>query len=197
MPKYRQQKIDNYLDEKDKRLSLGAGLLLKYALKQCGIEGDLSIETKHNNKPYIAGKDIYFNLSHSGDKVMCVISSSEVGCDIEKIRNINLDIAKRYFFGSEYDLIKKQKSQKNKNDMFFRLWTLKESFMKVTGLGFRLSLSDFCIYFDGDTPKVKQNVSNTLYYFKEYNVFEDYKVSCSSTEDNFDNITMLDLSNLF
>ena len=82
--------------------------------------------TKKYGKAYISNhEDIYFNLSHSGKMVACAISDREVGVDVELIDpTIDLNIAKHYFYNSEYENIM---NCENSSDEFFKYWVLKES----------------------------------------------------------------------
>ena len=82
----------------------------------------------------------FFNVSHAGDYVVGVLSDCEVGCDIEKNANAPLEVAEHYFYHSELAYIK---AAKNKDKAFFTLWTLKESYMKMTGRGMSLPLDSF------------------------------------------------------
>lgn len=87
VPKYRQKKIDSYKEAKDKRLSLGVGLLLTRALKEAGIdENSLELYHQDNGRPCFKGHpEIHFSLSHSEERVMCSISELPIGCDVEFI----------------------------------------------------------------------------------------------------------------
>ena len=75
---------------------------------------------------------------------MGVLSDCEVGCDIEKNANAPLEVAEHYFYHSELAYIK---AAKNKDKAFFTLWTLKESYMKMTGRGMSLPLDSFEVIF--------------------------------------------------
>lgn len=88
VPRYRQKKIDSYKTEKEKRLSLGVGLLLTHALKENQIdESLLELCHKDNGRPYFKERpDIFFSLSHSEERVMCAISDQPIGCDVEIIK---------------------------------------------------------------------------------------------------------------
>lgn len=88
VPKYRQKKIDSYKTDKEKRLSLGVGLLLTKALKENEIdESLLELSHKDNGRPYFKERpDIFFSLSHSEERVMCSISNQPIGCDVEIIK---------------------------------------------------------------------------------------------------------------
>ena len=83
--KNRQEKIDFYRFDKDKKLSCGAYLLLKKLLSEQNITNP-EFETGKYGKAYISNhENIYFNLSHSGKIVLCAISDMEVGADVEYI----------------------------------------------------------------------------------------------------------------
>lgn len=170
----RQEKIDFYRFEKDKKLSCGAYLLLKKLLSEKNIT-DPIFKTEKYGKAYISNyENIYFNLSHSGKMVLCAISDMEVGADIEYIDSeIDLDIAKHYFYNSEYESIMKSE---NSADEFFKYWVLKESYMKYTGLGMNLKLDSFEIMIE-DKIRLK-NDNNDL----KFNLFgiKDYKIGIAS-----------------
>ena len=170
----RQKKIDFYRFEKDKKLSAGAYLLLKKMLSDENITNPLFKVGKYG-KAYISNNDnIHFNLSHSGKMVLCAISDKEVGADIEYNDSaIDLNIAKNYFYNSEYDNIM---NAENPSEEFFRYWVLKESYMKYTGLGMNLKLNSFEIIIR-DEIKLKNNNENL-----KFNLFdiEDYKIGIAS-----------------
>ena len=178
----RKSKTDRMVFDKDKRLSLGAGVLLEAALADQGVN-DMTFTTKQNKKPCLAHTDnISFNISHSGTKVMCSVSDKDIGCDVEQITDIDMEIAKRFFFAGEYKALMNCTEKGERNDLFFRYWTLKESFMKVTGLGFRLELDDFCIILDEGDISVRQSVDARKYYFREYSMNDGYRYAVCSAE---------------
>ncbi|MCH5197532.1 MAG: 4'-phosphopantetheinyl transferase superfamily protein [Oscillospiraceae bacterium] len=183
LPQIRKEKADRYLNVSDKCLSVGAWTLLNAAI---GEKSGENVLFEENGKPYFENTPIKFNLSHSGNYALCAVSGGDIGCDIEKIKEVNMKVAHRFFFKEEIDLLDSLESEAQKTEMFFRLWTLKESFMKATGLGFRLGLSDFCVYFENGSPRVKQSVDGRNYYFKEYNIEKKYAAAvCSAAECDF------------
>ncbi len=176
--KARQEKVSKLRFQKDKILSLGAGVLLNLALKDIGCNfSDKDILLSQNGKPYIENCKVKFNLSHSGTKVMCAVSENEIGCDVEKVKDIDDKIAKRFFHNEEYDYILSQRGKEKQKDAFFRLWTLKESFLKITGLGMKLPLSDFSVIINDKEISVRQNLDNNDYRFFEINLSDEYKYS--------------------
>ena len=172
--KNRQEKIDFYRFDKDKKLSCGAYLLLKKLLAEKNIT-DPIFKTEKYGKAYISNhKNIHFNLSHSGKMVLCAISDMEVGVDIEYIDpEIDLNIAQHYFYNSEYESIM---NSENKTEEFFKYWVLKESYMKYTGLGMNLKLDSFEIKIE-ENIKLKNDNRNL-----KFNLFdiENYKIGTSS-----------------
>jgi 4'-phosphopantetheinyl transferase len=134
----RQKQIQRYIRREDKARSLVAGLLLRDI---CGVTHDEQIFFGENGKPYLKNKNMYFNISHSGDYVVLAVADSEIGVDIEKITTYDNAVAARCFTQAEQEWLKKQRN----NESFFTLWTAKESIMKASGLGFSLPPETFCV----------------------------------------------------
>jgi 4'-phosphopantetheinyl transferase len=189
LPENRKEKFDKFRFDKDKKLSAGAYLLLVKLLNEEKITNPL-FKIDEYGKAYISNyENIYFNLSHSGKLVACAISDMEIGVDIEyNDPEIDLNIAKHYFYNSEYRNI--LKAQKPSNE-FFKYWVLKESYMKYTGLGFRLDLDSFEIVIDEEI-KLKNDKNNLK--FSLFDV-EEYKLAtCSKYEvDKYLKITSNEL----
>lgn len=203
MPIARREKIDRFRFGKDKRLSLGAGILLWEMLKEINMLDCLgSIGCDKNGKPFISSRpDVHFNLSHSGTKVLCCFSSGEVGCDVESLDQSDLKIAERYFARSEYELIAGQPSVEKQKEMFCRLWTLKESFLKAAGTGFRLPLDAFSITIDKNGRiSVLQNADDSEYSFREFDFAAGCRYACcirGSDGSEVPEIREIDLEKLY
>lgn len=174
LPQYRKEKVDHFRFIKDKKLSCGAYLLLKKMLDDENISNPI-FKTGKFGKSYISNhENIHFNLSHSGKIVACGISDKPIGVDVEYTDpEIDLDIAKNYFFNTEYDRIMNSNDPPNE---FFKYWVLKESYMKYTGLGFQLDLNSFEIVI-GKEITLKNNNNNL-----KFNLFDvdDYKLATCS-----------------
>lgn len=177
LPDERKRKVDNFRFDKDKKLSAGAYLLLKKLLDEEGITKP-AFKTGKYGKSYISNyENIQFNLSHSGKIVACAISDAEVGVDVEyNDPAIDLNIARHYFYNTEYENIIKSDNPSNE---FFNYWVLKESYMKYTGLGFNLDLDSFEIFIDDEITL--KNDKNNL----KFNLFDiyDYKLAICSKYD--------------
>ncbi len=83
-----------------------------------------------------------------------VASDMPVGCDIEKMEKAPLEIADRFFYGSEKAYIL---NHRDKDFAFWQMWTLKESYMKMTGEGMSLSLDKFCVTVGKDLCMYRDN----------------------------------------
>ncbi len=84
----------------------------------------------------------FFNLSHSADRALLVVDDSPCGCDIERRRPDRsfLDIARRHFHPDAFsDFLRLGATP----ELFYRYWTLGESYMKGVGKGFALPPSAF------------------------------------------------------
>lgn len=140
----RREKVIRYRMPDDRKRSLGAGIILRRILQENGLsESDL--QYSENEKP--VADQAFFNVSHAGDYVVGVSSDCEVGCDIEKIRKAPVEIAQRHFLETESAYIQ---AAPDRDKAFFTLWTLKESYMKMTGKGMSLPLDSFEILRTGD-----------------------------------------------
>jgi 4'-phosphopantetheinyl transferase len=83
------------------------------------------------------GQPIHFNLSHSQERaVYAVTAVGPVGVDLEWVRPVeNLtQISRRYFSQEEMALLQRY-SGVAQAQMFFRLWTAKEAYLKAIGVG--------------------------------------------------------------
>ncbi|MBR6568286.1 MAG: 4'-phosphopantetheinyl transferase superfamily protein [Clostridia bacterium] len=121
--------------------SLCGRILLGYILKNRYGIASFSYSYGENGKPYLKNEDIFFSISHSGKYVLCCVSDSEIGCDIEEIRDYNPKVGKRFFTSEEYELL----SNKETEDInFAKLWTLKESILKKEGTGISGGLDTYC-----------------------------------------------------
>lgn len=94
------------------------------------------------------GKGLRFNLSHTRGLVACAIAYDEVGVDVEAAdRKVDFALADQFFAPEEAWLVNAAPAAQ-KGSLFFRLWTLKEAFIKATGEGLRRPLDSFSFSFD-------------------------------------------------
>ena len=178
---YRREKADKVKFPEDKKRSVAAGILLNQGLSAYGLrECDMVYETNQNGKPFFREyPQIRFSRAHSGEYVMAAFSDVEIGCDIQQMEQTDLKIARRFFAPEEYAYIKEQEEESAQEEAFYRIWVLKESFLKAVGTGMALSMTDFSIQIQEDRViGVRQNVNQKEYTFEEYNLIKGYKAAC-------------------
>lgn len=182
----RRKKILLMKKEESRLQSLTAGSLLHFAL--CERMGDVeknsgpfSMGYGRNGKPYLKEyPDIHFNLSHSGRYVCCALSHTPVGVDIQKITDVKRGIAERFFTGKDNQRLEACGGEERKA-LFFRMWSIKESFIKLTGEGIAGGLDSFEIDWKrsvvSDGGKTEPSA-----YFSEWNELAEYSACVCSRE---------------
>lgn len=186
---YRQQKIAILKHEKDKNRSLGAGIALDHALETYGLrEKSVEYEFGEWGKPSLKYQPgIHFSLSHSGDYAICSIGDRPMGNDIELIKEGRLNVADRFFAKEELDWMYAVQDEAEVTERMFRIWTMKEGFLKATGKGISLPLRDFTVLVDEEQDKirVKHSFNAKFYHMKEYSDIAGYRVAvcCEESRD--------------
>lgn len=205
----RRRKISRFVQAKDADRSLFSELLIRFIVMQkTNMHNSLiTFETDAYGKPALAGcPDIHFNLSHSGDWVVCAWDpSSPVGIDIEAVRPIDFGLVNRFFSLQEVSQFSKV-PEEDKKAYFYRLWTLKESFLKQIGTGLSVPLDSFAIRINRTDAELihfdRQFTSDANYYFQTYEIGDrEYYLSVCTRHKHdpypIRTMTDLELSSLF
>lgn len=140
--------------------------LLRECLKPHGIVYTEDTPTARNKygKPSLAEyPHIHYNVTHADGITACLVSADECGIDAEKVRNYRPNVIKRAFSESEKALIENAPDEE-KNLLFFRLWTLKEAYVKALGIGISYPMNTTDFSFDGDN--IRTSIEG--YSFKQY-----------------------------
>lgn len=132
MDPLRQARCDRYVRQRDARRCILADALARRAVSALsGLEpGAVSFARHPGGKPYVPGVEVHFNLSHSGDLVLCAAAPFPVGADLQQERPLSPALVRRmaragFPGGSEAD--------------FFRWWVHQEAVGKLTGQGLSLA----------------------------------------------------------
>ncbi len=129
----------NGSQDKKREHELGRQLLSFGLIKNYG--RDYAVEQDGNNKPVLnSDMGIQFSISHTKGLVACGISRGNIGVDTEHIRPYDERLMKRVCTGDEIAYICKHKGAEA--ERFFRIWTLKESYLKATGEGISVPMKD-------------------------------------------------------
>ncbi len=194
LPSFRKEKVDRLQSIEKKVLSMGVFLLLADALRKRGISPEeIEFSYNANGKPTLTHfPNVHFSLSHSGNTVFCAVSDAAVGCDVERIRRINQNIPNRFFSPGEQAQIDAQPTQADKEKMFFRLWTLKESVIKATGQSLS-HLKNFSVIIseNGITLDTYKN-----FYLQEFSLGDDNCYACCSKTPELLNPVIINLEDI-
>lgn len=130
----RREQAVKFKHELGQRLCVLAYQLLKQGLHEAyGIEGNPQFEYNEHGKPAIVGHpDIFFNLSHCKEAVLCAISDQPVGVDVESVRSFNDSLV---HYTMNEDEIREIETAEDRAVAFIRLWTMKEAALKLEGTG--------------------------------------------------------------
>jgi 4'-phosphopantetheinyl transferase len=96
-----------------------------------------SIARGVQGRPFFPGRDVDFSIAHSGALASVAYVSGKnirAGCDVERVRPRPRakEIAEAFFTVSERDYI--ESGGNFDVEKFYRIWTLKECFLKLRGL---------------------------------------------------------------
>ena len=141
---YREEKLAVQKAPLVRRQSLFSELLLRFALKDNGLASDspLEITVGEYGKPRLRGGGLCFNLSHSGDALLCALSDREIGADVQRKTLVKLPLMRRFFAEDEQSYVL---SAADADEAFTEIWTKKESRCKLSGKGLSLPLRSFSV----------------------------------------------------
>lgn len=176
-----QQRIKKFRRWQDAQFSLLGRVMLFKGIEEVKKQNYDNREIKYttHNKPYFEDSLIEFNISHSGEIVVCALSDDDqMGIDIEVITNIELNDFKSQMTQKEWRTVN---DSQNQQETFFKYWTQKEAVIKAHGHGLSLPLKSFEI--SDNTTKI----NGQLFYLKEVQIDKNYKCYISS-KTNMDEV---------
>lgn len=156
--------------------------LLKKALKECyslaAEEGTLSLAVGPHGKPYLKNfPEIEFNISHCSGLAVCAVGDCPLGVDIEKEKPYREGLARRVLSESELRFL-----AEGEPEVFFRFWTLKESYVKAVGCGITIPLREISFSL-GEMPR-QIRCSQTGFQFWQRKLADGYVLAvCAGTEE--------------
>ncbi|MBR4669093.1 MAG: 4'-phosphopantetheinyl transferase superfamily protein [Butyrivibrio sp.] len=182
-------KIMRFHFDADKKRSLAGLLLSFYAIsKDFGIDPeDITFDKNKYGKPFVKGhEDIFYNISHSGDLVVCATSKSPVGIDVQEHKSADLKVADRFFSKEEIAELAAVSDVDQKKKLFYDMWSLKEAYIKCIGMGLSKPLNEFGVVFkDGRYKLLEDGVKSDEYYFIKFDSAEDYSLCACSKDGSF------------
>ena len=153
---------------------LGRALLIKglddlYGLKYSAEDEATLISAGPSGKPYLHDHpDIFFNITHASGLVACAFHSDPVGIDVELPGYFPEVLIGRALTESEKAiLLSCSHDERLRQECFWRLWTLKEAYVKRSGVGVDSDLNAFSFSFD---PSIVPETTSPV------------EIGCSDTE---------------
>lgn len=155
---------------------VGRLLLRKYVFDSSNVPYEsIRFERDERGKPILLNKtdtNFNFNVSHQGDYVVLAgISDRNIGVDVMKIEPpANKDVQEffrlmqRQFSPQEWTFVKSFPSEYQQMSGFYRIWCLKESYVKNLGLGLTIPLKDISFSIKTIELKIGELVTDTVVY---------------------------------
>jgi 4'-phosphopantetheinyl transferase len=149
------RRAERFYFDRDRRTFVAAHALLRRLISSLlpAAPEAWSFALGSHGKPRIAGPvastDLEVNLSHTEGLVVAAAARGLVlGVDVERhTRTVDLALAGRYFASAEVRAFEMLPAEARR-ERFFRLWTLKEAYIKAVGLGLTLPLDSFAFTLD-------------------------------------------------
>lgn len=137
----RRARATSYDAPGDRALSLGAGLLLDWALRREDVSG--RVLRGDNGKPLVEGRpDVFVSLSHSSRFAMCGLSASPIGVDVQVYKGAMPSIIRRFFHPEEQARLAALPGDRWE-EAFYSVWCRKECYIKLHG---RAELTNFSVF---------------------------------------------------
>lgn len=170
-----QMRAERFRAVSDRDAFIAAHALLRTTLSDfTGVERPAAwrFQTGEHGKPSLdstqAPTDLHFSLSHTRGLVACAVGQPyALGIDAEAWRDpAPIELAARYFAPDEVRLIG-ESAPSERAATFYRLWTLKESYLKATGQGLATPLDSFAFSLDPLAIAVGAPDSGDAWHFAE------------------------------
>lgn len=116
------------------------------------------IARSERGKPYFPQRqNLFASVSHSGEYFVCTFAPCEIGVDLQQIKHLRGEtpesavprfkmMASRFMHPAEAKFVEEDTYAR-----FFRIWTAKEAYVKMTGQGIDNDFSSLCILPEGET----------------------------------------------
>ena len=153
-----QEKNAAYHFWEDRHSHLFGRLLLLKAFKKHGISPSnlFNIEYNYYGRPYLPNSDYDFNISHSGNFVICAMAKKlKIGIDIETIKAVDFREFEDVMNEDQWNSIHQADDSR---ELFFNYWAIKESVIKADSRGLSLPLKEITINYSEKIVKCQNHI---------------------------------------
>lgn len=123
-------------------LLLRKGLKIDYGINYDDCDSIPVIKGVHGKPQLKEYPHIFHNISHTAGLAACAIGDVPMGIDVEEIRPFSENIIRKVMSEQEKEQFYKLKEEE-RTAFFFKIWTLKESYVKAGGWGITIPLTEF------------------------------------------------------
>jgi 4'-phosphopantetheinyl transferase len=185
LPPERARKMRSYRKPADRLRCLAGWLLLVRVLGGDGELEESRLEYSPHGKPFLRNGP-EFSLSHCGDFALLAVGDAPVGADIEQWRDEeHINMARAAFHPDEFAVLDAADMPRQ----FYELWVLKESCLKMRGLGLGLDPASFCLSGGGDAAPF---FGEKDLFFKVYRDIPGYSIAVCSVQTGWpDRLTFI------
>ncbi|MFC1569193.1 4'-phosphopantetheinyl transferase family protein [bacterium] len=184
----KQEKILRYRKPENAYQVLWADLLIRALMMECtGLANHKIVFGKNRfNKPFLqTDPSIHFNLSHSGEWILCAVDTQPVGVDIEKIEPIQSGLIPLALSSHETETYNALSSQE-RSGYFYSIWTAKESYLKTIGTGLDCLPNTLSVQFDQSNLRISSTKDNlNKGYGRKVTISTGYKAVVCSLQNQF------------
>ena len=168
------KEVIRFRNHEDRRLKLFGKLIVKKYFETLNAKFSwTNWQTAEGGKPFYSGGK-KFNISHSGSFVTVAFSDNEIGLDIEKCVDFDIDAVVDNLHVQEQKFIA---DADNSSDAFFTVWTRKEAYLKAKGVGIIQGLNhENCL-----EPSIG---FEEKWFLTSLSIVENYKVALCSQKPN-------------
>ena len=155
---YREERLSVMTNSRIRNQGIAAERLLEYALRRNAPDFPLPLDIlcEEKGRPVLRSSSRQFSLSHSGDLAACALAEHPIGLDVQKLSRYEERLALRCFSDRERQAFFPCGGD---DRAFTLLWTLKESYLKMTGAGLHLPMSSFSVSSGEDNSAFSEDAS--------------------------------------
>lgn len=189
------------LHQEERHRSLLGEVLTRHiiSLRTGAKSEDVVFSYSPHGKPYLAAyPQLHFNLSHSGCYAACAIHTQPVGIDVEQVVPLDILPFREHLSTAEYYELRSLPATEQLSH-FYHLWTLKESYLKQTGMGLSAPMGSFSLQKHKETYQIHDAFGRHIegIYFRQYMLHSKYKMAACATTSSFAELQFIPLAQLF
>lgn len=194
------ERIGKFVFKRDAKSSMIGRLMLRKMLHNLTQipYNDIKLGRTEKGKPYLMNDvpdechGLSFNVSHHGDYVVLAAETEAVvGVDVMKLetpfgaKTVNdfFHTMRRQFTEDEWKCIRSGSTEKDQLGTFYRLWCLKESYVKALGIGIGFEVKRLNFKLAGSLPSEGSILTSTMLEIDD-EYLEDWKFEESLIENH-------------